>query len=220
VTAQPAERKPDKAGLRRQWRRVRRDSLPAAAAGLEAAALREIPPRLAAGRLLGLYWPLPGEPDLRALAERLPERVALPAIVPWAGEAAGADAGHRLVYRAWRWGEPLQEDACGIPAPTPRKGRPREGGGAAALQPGELGLLLVPALAIDATGLRLGSGGGWYDRLRADPSWRSVPALAVLPAACVTEDLPRDPWDIPFDGWLDETGLWAASTAAGKMASW
>ncbi len=220
MTAEPAGRKAEKADLRRQWRRVRRDSLPAAAAGLEAAALREIPPRLPAGRHLGLYWPLPGEPDLRALAERLPQRLALPAIVPWPGDAAGAAAGRRLVYRPWRWGDPLQEDLCGIPAPAAGTGRPGEGGGVAALEAEELGLLLVPALAIDATGLRLGSGGGWYDRLRADPAWRSVPALAVLPAACVTEDLPRDPWDIPFDGWLDETGLWAASTAAGKMASW
>ena len=71
----------------------------------------------------------------------------------------------------------------------------------------------MPALALDPhSGIRLGSGGGWYDRLRADPSWRAVPALAVLPAACVLADLPRDPWDVPFAGWLDETGLhWLAS---------
>ena len=70
-----------------------------------------------------------------------------------------------------------------------------------------LALLLVPALAFDNDGIRLGYGGGWYDRLRADPAWRRVPALAVLPAACRMETLPRDPWDVPFDGWLDETGL-------------
>lgn len=75
-----------------------------------------------------------------------------------------------------------------------------------------MALLLVPALAIDRSGIRLGSGGGWYDRLRADPHWRTVPALAVLPAACVSPTpLPRDPWDVPFDGWLDETGWHLAS---------
>ena len=76
-----------------------------------------------------------------------------------------------------------------------------------------LALLLVPALAIDPrSGIRLGSGGGWYDRLRADPAWRAVPALAVLPAAGVVEGLPRDGWDVPFAGWLDETGLhWIAA---------
>jgi len=71
----------------------------------------------------------------------------------------------------------------------------------------QLALLLVPALAIDRGGVRLGSGGGWYDRLRREPAWRAVPALVVLPAACVSERLPADPWDVPFDGWLDELGL-------------
>jgi 5-formyltetrahydrofolate cyclo-ligase len=75
------------------------------------------------------------------------------------------------------------------------------------LAPEALGLLLVPALAIDQAGIRLGSGGGWYDRLRADPAWRAVPALAVLPAACVCAQLPRDKWDVPFAGWLDERGV-------------
>jgi 5-formyltetrahydrofolate cyclo-ligase len=77
---------------------------------------------------------------------------------------------------------------------------------AAPLQAHQLALLLVPALAMDQRGIRLGSGGGWYDRLRADPAWRQVPALAVLPAACLAPSLPADPWDVPFNGWLDETG--------------
>lgn len=76
-----------------------------------------------------------------------------------------------------------------------------------ALGADELALLLVPALALDRRGLRLGTGGGWYDRLRQDPSWRGVPALIVAPSLCRLAALPADPWDVPFDGWLDETGL-------------
>jgi 5-formyltetrahydrofolate cyclo-ligase len=68
-------------------------------------------------------------------------------------------------------------------------------------------------------GLRLGSGGGWYDRLRADPRWAAVPALAVLPAACVVTPLPRDPWDIPFDGWIDERGCHLTAAGRRKIAS-
>jgi uncharacterized membrane protein YdfJ with MMPL/SSD domain len=45
------------------------------------------------------------------------------------------------------------------------------------------------------------------DRLRSDPAWRAIPALAVLPAGCLMKRLPRDPWDVPFNGWLDEKGL-------------
>ena len=66
---------------------------------------------------------------------------------------------------------------------------------------------LVPALALDQRGIRLGYGGGWFDRLRSDPLWGAVPALAVLPAGCLVEQLPSDSWDVPFQGWLDEHGV-------------
>jgi 5-formyltetrahydrofolate cyclo-ligase len=138
------------------------------------------------------------EPDLLPLAALLSDRLALPAIRPWSGApAAGVKEEQRLVYLPWSPGQELANDACGIPAPV--EGSP--------LEAGELGLLLVPALAVDGAGLRLGSGGGWYDRLRGDAAWGAVPALAVLPAACVALSLPRDPWDVAFDGWLDEGGL-------------
>ncbi len=143
----------------------------------------------------------------------------------------------QLLYRPWHPGDALAPDHCGIPAPlaSGRSGAPQPTSGsrpaatltqalppadkppstdlpgsdrqATGLSPTALGLLLVPALAIDRQGIRLGYGGGWYDRLRADPAWRAVPALAVLPAACVVETLPRDGWDVPFAGWLDESGL-------------
>lgn len=178
-----------KAELRRLCRRRRRQALPAAEAGILAVARSERLSLLGAGGRLGLYWPLVGEADLRSLAglEGWSDRCALPVILP----------SRRLVYRPWHSGMALVADDCGIPSPPGRD----------ELAPGELAMLLVPALAVDGTGLRLGSGGGFYDRLRAEPSWRAVPALAVLPAACVLPRLPGDCWDVPFDGWLDETGL-------------
>ena len=56
--------------------------------------------------------------------------------------------------------------------------------GAGELPAEALGLLLVP-----------------------DPAWAQVPAVAVLPRGCRVEQLPRDPWDVPLQGWLDEDGL-------------
>ena len=140
-------------------------------------------------RIIGIYWPLADEVDLRPLRQQGP--VALPV----------ADGHGGLVYR--RWGcdgvtsQILQPDGCGIPAPS--AGR--------TLQPEELACLLVPALAIDHRGVRLGYGGGYYDRLRQQAPWRAVRALVVLPSACITDALlPQDPWDIAFDGWISEKG--------------
>lgn len=274
----------EKTALRRHFRRLRRQSLAGASPGLRQKALEALPPLLPEGRRLGLYWPVGSEPDLEplaaaGLAERLPGRLALPAVLPASplpasplaapgreleGSAAlepaapgsampagtatrrtqpdgasHADAPaleqtragepERLVYLPWNGEPPSGRDACGIPAPLPAllpaplpsslpaPGASPPGGSVALLAPEALGLLLVPALAIDQAGIRLGSGGGWYDRLRADPAWRAVPALAVLPAACVCHRLPRDPWDVPFCGWLDERGVtWLAGAAEGR----
>lgn len=180
-----------KAELRRRFRRLRRQALEEAGQALPSAILAVATELLGSpgtalrqGKRLGLYWPLAGEIDLRPLAQRA--AVALPAI-----------QGGRLLYRPWQPGDPLHADACGIPAPLPEAG---------SLAPGELGLLLIPALAIDPTGFRLGSGGGWYDRLRAEPAWRQLPAMAVLPAICCGVALPSDPWDVPLSGWISERG--------------
>jgi len=178
-----------KDALRLQYRRLRRQHV----AGLQQQLDRNLAgwlqaqPRICLpDRHLGLFWPLGGEPDLRAPLRALQRPLALPVV------QTGS-----LRYRPWPPGLELMPDDCGIPAP------------AAALKdlpPARLQLLLVPALALDGRGVRLGSGGGWYDRLRSDPLWRAVPALTVLPSACLVDRLPADPWDIPFDGWIDERG--------------
>ena len=178
---------PSKDALRRRFRTLRRQQLEAAQPHLVGAAAQ-----LASGlddeRILGIFWPLPGEADLRPLAQRpaLRQRLALPRV------AAG-----QLRYRPWQSGDPLVADDTRIPAPAQGMD----------LVPEQLALLLVPALAMDQRGIRLGYGGGWFDRLRQDPAWRMVPALGVLPAGCVVEELPADPWDVPFHGWLDEGGV-------------
>ncbi len=60
-------------------------------------------------------------------------------------------------------------------------------------------LVLVPALAIDPDGFRLGQGGGFYDR--ALPGMRAWKHGVVYNYERMEHDLPRDSWDIAVDSW-------------------
>ena len=62
-----------------------------------------------------------------------------------------------------------------------------------------INLVLVPALAIDPDGFRLGQGGGFYDR--ALPQLRAWKHGIVYNYERMEHDLPREPWDVPMDSW-------------------
>ena len=180
-----AENMRDKASLRRHYRQLRRTT-PAIHEAIYGAALSFVRHTTKPTSVVGLYWPLNNEVDLRPLRTQLPNPMALPQ----------ADGTGCLRYGRWS-GQVLKKDGCGIPAPT----------NSSNLRPEEISLLLVPALAVDSSGIRLGYGGGYYDRLRSDPLWADVPAWVVLPSQCVqSSPLPRDSWDVPFNGWITEQG--------------
>jgi 5-formyltetrahydrofolate cyclo-ligase len=115
-----------------------------------------------AGSIVAGYWPIATELDVRPLLARLHERgivCALPAIVP------GNDL---LVFRRW---DPISEL-------EPGEHDTRQPPVAAAAVPPDV--LLVPLLAVDAVGHRLGYGRGWYDRsLAALRRQRRVIAVGV-----------------------------------------
>lgn len=96
-----------------------------------------------------------------------------------------------LVFRRWRPGERLVPGDHGTRAPAP---------GAPLCHPG---ILLVPLLAFDGAGRRLGYGGGYYDRtlaaLRASGS--AVLAVGVAFSAQEAQDLPEDDFDQRLD-WI------------------
>ena len=98
--------------------------------------------------VVGFYFPIRGEPDLReVMAQWLAldaRRVAsLPVIM-----------GKSLEFHAWTADSPMQAGGFGIPAPA--QGR--------VVQPE---CLLVPCVGFDDQRFRLGFGGGYYDRTLA-----------------------------------------------------
>lgn len=62
-----------------------------------------------------------------------------------------------------------------------------------------INLVLVPALAIDPDGYRLGQGGGFYDR--ALPKLKAWKHGVVYNYERMEHDLPREAWDIAMDSW-------------------
>jgi 5-formyltetrahydrofolate cyclo-ligase len=153
----------------------------------------ELLPRLglAGGAAIAGYSPISSEADpiplLRAVFEA-GFATALPAV------AAPAQP---LVFRRWRPGDPLVDGPHGTREP------PADAG---AVQPE---LLVVPLLAFDKVGRRLGYGGGYYDRtlafLRArTPGFKAV-GLAF--SAQEADELPADDKDQRLDWIVTERGV-------------
>ena len=106
--------------------------------------------------------------------------------------------GKELIWYNWQPSEPLVTGAYGILEPVSASPR---------LEPIDIDLILVPTVAIDRRGYRLGYGGGYYDRLRADRSWRQIPTIGIVFDFAVVDILPIDPWDLKLDAVCTELGL-------------
>jgi 5-formyltetrahydrofolate cyclo-ligase len=68
-------------------------------------------------------------------------------------------------------------------------------------------LLIVPAVAYDVHGYRIGYGGGYYDDLLALSAWSGVFRVGLVAARFVLPNLPRDPWDKPVQAIATEKEL-------------
>ena len=107
-----------------------------------------------------------------------------------------------LVFRRWSPGDPLELDQAGCPAPLDLAGE---------ITPD---LIIVPLLAFDSSGGRLGQGGGYYDRtleaLRAEGRIPRIAVVGLAYAAQQMDNLPMDAHDQPLDGVLTEAGYRSA----------
>jgi 5-formyltetrahydrofolate cyclo-ligase len=137
------------------------------------------PPAVVAG-----FWPIAEELDIRPLMIELINQgcqLALPVVVA---------KKQPLVFRAWRPGDPLEAGAFGTLQPTARR---------AVVEPE---VLIVPLLAVDEEGWRLGYGGGFYDRtLEALRARKRVIAVGVAFNEQIVPEVPHDPNDQRLD-WL------------------
>ncbi len=139
------------------------------------------------GKYIGIYWPLKGEVDIRFIKEINNQKIALPSSSKKKG----------LSYHQWSNNQ-LELDSNQIPAPVSES----------SINPSDISILFVPAIAIDQEGYRLGYGGGYFDRLRQTDLWFSIPSFVVISHNCISKKpLPRDKWDVPFNGWISEKGL-------------
>ena len=69
-----------------------------------------------------------------------------------------------------------------------------------------LDLILMPVVGVSLDGVRLGRGGGWYDRLLG--ALRDRPLLVALAYDLqVLDTIPHDPWDVPVDAICTPTRL-------------
>ncbi len=191
----PDELRLEKAQLRRHFRQLRQ-CLPAEQRRAEAEALAArlapwISGQLEAGARIGLYYPLSDELDPRPLLAALGPcyRYYLPRVE--------ADGG--LAFSPY-------DPGCGLEEQGYRQ-TPRglwEASGRIMEEP-ELDLLLLPCLAVDRQGRRLGQGAGCYDRyLQAHTARGPRPLCLALILSCQlsVEKLPTGPWDQNLDGWV------------------
>lgn len=78
--------------------------------------------------------------------------------------------------------------------------------GATVIEPGEIDLVLVPCLAFDASGARLGKGGGFYDRFLAADALKAT-TCGIAFTEQVFASLPTCPYDRTVDLVVTESGL-------------
>jgi 5-formyltetrahydrofolate cyclo-ligase len=132
--------------------------------------------------VIGGYFAVRGEVDPRAILTWA-ERSGIPCALP------SVHSGYDLVFRSYRSGDALHAGSFGIPSPA------RD---APAIVPD---LLIVPLLAFDRTGTRLGYGRGFYDRTIAHLRNHGVDVRLVGVAFAVQEvdAVPAEMHDVRMD---------------------
>jgi 5-formyltetrahydrofolate cyclo-ligase len=150
-------------------------------------------PEVITARSIQLYLPMPGHTEVSTL----PLVDALSAMdkqlsVPVVQESD-------LYSAAYRKGDPLKIAAFGQPEPE----------AVVMVDESNLDVILIPLLAFDRRGYRIGYGKGYYDRFL-----HRLYSLGIRPSRIglafslqMIDEVPSDPWDEPLDGAVHEHGI-------------
>lgn len=193
----PAAADPEEARDLKRWRKAERERLLAVRLAIPVEQRRRFSGRVAeeldrwlgdlSGRIVGVYWPFRGEPDLRPWMEGLAERGAVCVLPVVVGPSKP------LIFRVWRRGEELEPGVWSIPVPVAR-------------QEAEPDIVIAPVLGYDRACYRLGNGGGFYDRtLAALPQRPRVVGVGYRRLAIAT--IYPQPHDIAMDAIITEEGV-------------
>jgi 5-formyltetrahydrofolate cyclo-ligase len=158
----------------------------AAAAGV-LHSLENLPEFMTDANVAG-YWAVRGELPLNLAVASLARR-AQHYFLPVLG------ATRQLYFAEYSTGTSVSHNRFGIPEPvTPAEQR---------LAPRDMDVILLPLLAFDRRGHRLGTGGGWYDTSLAFLRGASRPAAPLLVgigyAFQEVDSIPEEPWDVDLD---------------------
>lgn len=136
---------------------------------------------------LGFYLPIGSEADIS------------PAVIKWASANSSrrlflpVTKGKQMYFAHWAFGAPLRKGNFGVLEPLSKEiGRPP--------------LLLVPCVALNSCGYRLGYGAGFYDRYLCSDAKNPYTVGICFSELCEL-NFPADPFDIPLNASISENGF-------------
>jgi 5-formyltetrahydrofolate cyclo-ligase len=192
--------------MRRRRSRLSRRERDAFGARLARVAVRE--PLIRNSHRIAVYLPVNGEMDPRPLMDRLRsmgKALYLPVLVDFPER--------RLWFSAYAPGAPLVSNRYGIPEPKCAPFR--------RTRPVSLDLVLMPLVAFDANGHRLGMGGGYYDRslafIKRRCHWRKPRLLGLAYDFQRLPLIEAESWDVPLDGVATERRVYHCKRAQTPM---
>lgn len=148
---------------------------------------------------IALYLPANGELDpspIIDICRRTSKQLYLPVLHPFRHG--------RLFFCEWKAQAQLRPNRFGIAEPCCR--------GNARIPLRSLDLILVPLVAFDATGKRIGMGGGFYDRTlgyaRSNSSWQRPRLIGIAHELQRVSSIKAKKWDVAMDAVVTEAGVY------------